>query len=206
MFKKSELGSASWHRTIAQEMRLLQYVLSTAKRDPRSVCEAMEKFGEEFLGQQDCLREEMTQTMMDVTDTQVGVICHAWRKSNNFEMFITMVLSCSVMFLPSEFSISFLESLLESPKNHCLDLDVFSMLSTEMTFVLTQKLECLKVAGLQQMVEDCWWWEIGGFDCSSSHQSRRPGDKLLMGWLETAAKHGVFGPLFRLKKHSASVE
>jgi len=58
MFEKSELGSASCHRTIAQEMRLLQYVLSTAKRDPRSVCEAMEKFGEEFLGQQDCLLEE----------------------------------------------------------------------------------------------------------------------------------------------------
>lgn len=99
MFKKSELGSASCHHTIAQEMRLLQYVLSTAKRDPRSVCEAMEKFGQEFLGQQDCLLEEMTQKMMDVTKTQVGVGFHAWHcrlhtaeKSVNFEIFITMVL------------------------------------------------------------------------------------------------------------------
>ena len=50
--RTSALGSASRHRTIAQEMRLLQYVLSTAKRDPRSVCEAMEKLGQEFLGQQ----------------------------------------------------------------------------------------------------------------------------------------------------------
>lgn len=161
MFKKSELGSASCHRTIAQEMRLLQYVLSTAKRDPRSVCEAMEKFGQEFLGQQDCLLEEMTQTMMDVTDTQVGVIFHAWHCRLQPKKAIILrclsqwfyhVPSC---FCPGEFSISFLESLLESPRNHFLD--VFSMLSTEMTFVLTQKVECLKVAGLQQMVEDCWW-------------------------------------------------
>ncbi len=88
-----------------------------------------------------------------------------------------------------------------SPKKSLFRCVINSFNPNEMCY--KQEVEFLKVASLQQMVEDCWRWEIGGFDCSSSHQSRRPDDKFWILYhmvlvrfcwfrsLEATAKHGV---------------
>lgn len=82
--------------------------------------------------------------MMDVTDTQVGVIFHAWHCRLQLKKAIVLrCLSQWFYHVPSCFGPVNFQSAFWSPFSNLQEiifLDVFSILSTEMKFVLIKQL------------------------------------------------------------------